>query len=438
MRYRSVDLVGSFRVFRSQHLQLDGNIWRATGRNPQIIYKLDTTFGWGAIAIELDIETIDGKLTPRVCFHGRRGFNQQTSQAMRRVGAGQYKIAALLFGRCKMLRFDPAGTECAFRIRKFTVSRITVWTFMARALRDGENRGHASPRLNRLLRVANNLAGQGVAFERGGIVRHIRHQRASYQQWIKMHDFREVHRKTIVAQVGQLKLWPSFSVLMPVYNTPPAVLDAAIESVVGQIYENWELCIANDASTAPWIRPGLDKWRAKDPRIKVVHRKINGHISKATNSAFELATGDYIAMLDHDDVLRPHALAEVAFAIERHPEAQLIYSDEDKIDDQGRRFDPYFKPEWNLDLFLGQNYLNHLTVHRAANVRKAGGWRRAFDGSQDYDLNSQDYQDSQALHDRPCAKGALSLARGARFHGAGHHPKELCSRCRKTRYQGVS
>ena len=387
MRNRLVDLLEPSRAFRAQRLLLDGNIWRTTGRDPQIIYNLGTTFGRGAIAIELDIETIEGKLTPRIYIHGRRGFSQQTSQAMRRVGAGRYKIAALLFRRCKMLRFDPAESECTFRIRKFSVTRTTLWTFLARALRDGENRGDASPRLNCLLRVASNLAGQGVAFERGGIARHSRHQRASYQQWINAHDFDEVDRETIAAQVRQLKLRPSFSVLMPVYNTPPAVLDAAIESVVNQIYQNWELCIANDASTAPWIRPALDKWQAKDPRIKIVHRKINGHISEATNSAFELATGDYVAMLDHDDVLRPHALAEVAFAIERHPGAQLIYSDEDKIDDQGRRFDPYFKPEWNLDLFLGQNYLNHLTVHRAANIRKAGGWRRAFDGSQDYDLN---------------------------------------------------
>jgi GT2 family glycosyltransferase len=95
-----------------------------------------------------------------------------------------------------------------------------------------------------------------------------------------------------------------------------------------------------------------------------------------------------VALLDHDDILRPHALAEVAFALDRNPDAEIIYSDEDKIEEDGRRrFDPFFKPDWNPDLFLSQNYLNHLTVHRAANIRAAGGWRQDYYGSQDYDLN---------------------------------------------------
>ena len=174
---------------------------------------------------------------------------------------------------------------------------------------------------------------------------------------------------------------------MPVYNTPAQLVDEAIASVVGQIYQNWELCIADDCSTKRHVRRVLKKWQRRDSRIKLVFRKENGHISHSTNSAFALADGEWIALMDHDDLLRPHALAEVALEIARHPKSEIIYSDEDKIDAKGRRYDPYFKPDFSRELFRSQNYLNHLTVHRAENIRAVDGWRPGFEGSQDYDLN---------------------------------------------------
>ncbi|WP_197077602.1 glycosyltransferase [Hyphomicrobium sp. 99] len=174
---------------------------------------------------------------------------------------------------------------------------------------------------------------------------------------------------------------------MPVYNTPEKYLREAIESVKRQLYENWQLCIADDCSTVPHVRALLESYAAGDPRIKVVFRTESGHIASATNSAFALADGEWIALVDHDDVLREHALAEVAFEISRYPEAELIYSDEDKLDADDQRYDPYFKPDFSRELFRSQNYLNHLTVHRARNIRAVGGWRSGYDGSQDYDLS---------------------------------------------------
>jgi GT2 family glycosyltransferase len=164
-------------------------------------------------------------------------------------------------------------------------------------------------------------------------------------------------------------------------------LREAIESVKHQLYGEWELCIADDCSTQPHVRAMLNRYAARDERIKVVFREENGHIASATNSAFDLADGEWIALLDHDDVLREHALAEVAFEIARHPEAEIIYSDEDKLDAKGGRYDPYFKPDFSRELFRSQNYLNHLTVHRARNIRAVAGWRAGFNGSQDYDLS---------------------------------------------------
>lgn len=211
---------------------------------------------------------------------------------------------------------------------------------------------------------------------------------ASYGSWIAHKDF-NAERDSIKVRraIEGLETPPLISVLMPVYNTPERLLREAIESVRSQIYDNWQLCIADDFSTMSHIRGILSEYASQDSRIKVTYRDQNGHISEATNSAFELADGEWIALLDHDDVLRPHALAEVALEIGRYPEAELIYSDEDKLDSKGERYDAYFKPDFSRELFRSQNYLNHLTVHRAANIRAARGWRRGLEGSQDYDLN---------------------------------------------------
>ena len=148
---------------------------------------------------------------------------------------------------------------------------------------------------------------------------------------------------------------PSIAVLMPVYNPPERWLRRAIDSVRAQSYPNWHLCIADDASPAPHVARVLAEATASDQRIRVVHRPRNGHISEASNSALALADGEFVALLDHDDELHPDALLHMAEAIHRHPSAGVLYSDEDKIDEQGRRYEPYFKPRFDPDLLLGQN-----------------------------------------------------------------------------------
>lgn len=179
---------------------------------------------------------------------------------------------------------------------------------------------------------------------------------------------------------------PLISVVMPVFNAPEPYLQAAIESVLAQIYPNWELCIADDASTAPHIRPILEQYQAQDRRIKITFRETNGHISECSNSALALATGDFVALLDHDDLLTPDALYEVALLINRHPQVDMIYSDEDKINEQGQLQDPFFKPDWCPDSFLSRMYTCHLGVYRRSVLTAIGGFRVGFEGSQDYDL----------------------------------------------------
>lgn len=186
--------------------------------------------------------------------------------------------------------------------------------------------------------------------------------------------------------VVDLPYQPLISVIMPTYNTPERWLRRAIESVQEQVYPNWELCIADDASTAPHVQAVLGEYAARDTRIKIEFRAANGHISAASNTALALATGAYIALLDHDDEISPDALLEVVRLLNQHPEADFVYSDEDKIEPDGAHTEPFFKPDWSPRLLLCCNYITHFAVIRRELVEKIGGFRDAFVGSQDYDL----------------------------------------------------
>ncbi len=208
-----------------------------------------------------------------------------------------------------------------------------------------------------------------------------------YEDWIERTEPRHASERTALrSAVQRLPEKPLFSVIMPVCDPPLELLRAAIDSVKAQVYPHWELCIADDASGDPAIREHLREMAHRDGRIRLTRLPQRGHISRASNAALELANGDFIALLDHDDLLAPHALYVAAEAICAHPRAALLYSDEDKIDETGRRFEPYFKPDWNYDLFLSQNCISHLGIYRTATVRQAGGFREGLEGSQDYDL----------------------------------------------------
>jgi glycosyltransferase involved in cell wall biosynthesis len=176
------------------------------------------------------------------------------------------------------------------------------------------------------------------------------------------------------------------SVLVPVYNTEEKWLRRCIESVQAQAYPHWELCLADDASPASHVIRVLNEYAAKDDRIRVVRRPHNGHISATSNSALALATGEYVALLDHDDELHPLALFEVVKALQSHRSWKLVYSDEDKIDQNGRRYDPYMKPDWNYDLLLSQNCISHLGIYQRQLMLDVGGFREGYEGSQDWDL----------------------------------------------------
>jgi GT2 family glycosyltransferase len=214
----------------------------------------------------------------------------------------------------------------------------------------------------------------------------ITHPEDTYQIWLKQNFPRPADLRKMAETVEIFNYKPVISIIVPVYNTPARFLHEAIESALNQVYPYWELCVADDASTVPHVKHILKEYAARDERIKVVFRTENGHISRASNSALEIATGDFVALLDHDDVLTPDALYEVALLLNRHPEADAIYSDEDKIDESNQLRDPFFKPDWCPDSFLSRMYTCHLGTYRRSLVSEIGGFREGYEGSQDYDL----------------------------------------------------
>jgi glycosyltransferase involved in cell wall biosynthesis len=207
-----------------------------------------------------------------------------------------------------------------------------------------------------------------------------------YYRWLINNYPKKADLQKMAATVETLLYKPLVSVVMPVYNTPERFLREAIESMLEQVYPNWELCIADDASNDPHIQQVLQEYLSKDSRIKVAFRKENGHISLCSNSAIEIATGEFIALLDHDDLLTPDALYEVVLLLNRYPDADMIYSDEDKLSEDGKLVEPFFKPDWCPDSFLSRMYTCHLGVYRHSLINQIGGFRVGYEGSQDYDL----------------------------------------------------
>ncbi|MEW8218854.1 MAG: glycosyltransferase [Candidatus Thiodiazotropha taylori] len=208
----------------------------------------------------------------------------------------------------------------------------------------------------------------------------------TYSLWIKDVEPVGLPKLESIEALNEWEGRPLISIVMPVYNVEEAWLREAIDSVLAQTYDDWELCIADDASTKTHIKRVLQEYETRFKRIKVVYREENGHISAATNSALELATGQFVGLMDHDDVLAPHALFFVAQEIILHPDASVFYSDEDKLNSEDVRYDHYFKPDFNPDLMRSHNMICHFGVYRRSLLEKVGGIREGYEGAQDYDL----------------------------------------------------
>lgn len=194
-----------------------------------------------------------------------------------------------------------------------------------------------------------------------------------------------IDKELVNQQIESLEYKPKFSIIIPVYNTNIEFLKKAINSIKNQYYTNWQICICDDGSTKKEIHKIL-KDATIDNKIDVVFSKQNEGISVSSNKALQLAKGEYTLFLDHDDELAKNALLEVVKTINKNSDVDFIYSDEDKIDQSGKHIEPFFKPDWSPDLFFSYNYPIHVSVFRTQLLKKINGFRREFDGSQDYDL----------------------------------------------------
>jgi O-antigen biosynthesis protein len=370
------------------------NEWRAAGNDAQFLLDAvdQATIVPGWYKIQATIKTQKGVLIdPCLYFDVGSGFSESSKFDLH-FGSDQDwqqgQIIVLPAGVMR-LRLDPSNQTCDFELPEIGIEKLS----------------RASAAMQMGASIYKRLFGKRkkLALILEGITQALRLnissfgdwlwrtyntlRDVSYTRWIQLY---ESHHTLDQQQVDQLLAQVAgkqkISILLPVYNTPEKWLRRCIESVISQFYDNWELCIADDASTRPEIKKILLEFASRDKRIKLHFREKNGHISAASNTALTMATGDYIALLDHDDELPSNALYEVALALDKNPHWRLIYSDEDKIDEAGQRFDPYFKPDWNYDLFLSQNCISHLGVYHADTLRSIGGFREGFEGSQDYDL----------------------------------------------------
>jgi len=211
-------------------------------------------------------------------------------------------------------------------------------------------------------------------------------QSSSYQLWIAQNEPKAKELEQQKQELLSFTYRPKISIITPVWNPEAKWLKAAIESVINQTYDNWELCLADGNSTKPQVKQTLKDYTSKDSRIKVKFLPENKGISGNSNEALLLAAGEYVALLDCDDELAPFALFEIARLLNTDASLNIIYSDEDKIDIKGNRFDPYFKPDWSPDLLHSGMYTGHLSVYRRKFLLELGGFRSVFDFSQDYDL----------------------------------------------------
>ena len=362
--------------------------WHGTGL-AQFLVPIAPTAGWARLRCRLRSSV---QTRAVVYFDTGSGFHQDEHLVLGRV-AGDTAIDRMVPLRqtAYLIRFDPVQAAGDWEIASFSFEPVSRAWFNAAAVAGNAAKlitGSGSHRPSPWLGLKLLLGGDFAKFH-GQLVTNVESTTAlsTYDLWRQRHALTDADRERMRAKAAE---WgdaaPLISVILPVYNVDEVYLRACVESVLTQTYPKWELCIADDASPKPHVKRVLAEYARADARVKVSYRPTNGNIAAASNSALALATGDYVAMLDHDDTYAEHALFAVAEAIVADPAVDMVYSDEDKITPEGKPFDPFFKPDWSPEYFLACMYTCHLSVYRTSLVRQLGGWRSEFDSCQDYDL----------------------------------------------------
>ncbi|WP_076998650.1 glycosyltransferase family 2 protein [Variovorax sp. KK3] len=373
-------------------LQREGDWWKSTGDDPYFFLDFGQAgfpSGWNIIKFEAEGEGL--ALAPVLYIDDGAGFSQDSTRHITTWNGRSDGSLIRLPAGLRTLRLDPLSGLGRFRVKSLSIQPVSRYRVAYRRLR---------PVLQRLRKNPSFIGRYAVEAVRvlklsglKGLLRHALRERHGdqandpYQDWIAQFDtLREADLAAIALHIRAFKSSPLISVLVPLYNTPAWMLRQCVESVRKQAYPNWELCLVDDGSSDPEVAKLGARYAGQDKRIKFQRRPVSGHIAAATNTALDMATGEYVALLDHDDELAVHALYMMAAEIDANPALDMLFSDEDKIDENGRRFEPWFKPDWNYDLMLSQNAVVHLAAYRRSLLQEVGGFRTGFDGSQDYDV----------------------------------------------------
>jgi GT2 family glycosyltransferase len=248
----------------------------------------------------------------------------------------------------------------------------------------------------KLKRIVRNIVLEQMSLGGG------RTEHSHYQVWVGEHYPDAIRLNENKKELDSLPYRPKISILVPTYNTVLEHLYECIASVQVQLYENWELCIVDDASSDEAVQEEIKRLATTDSRIKYAFREKNGHISRASNDALKMASGELVGLLDHDDVLWPNALFEVVKAVNADQKIDFLYSDEEKI--HLNRLDhqnPFFKPDWNPEFLESVNYITHFAVLKKELIEKIGGFRREYDGAQDWDLFLRAAYAAKQIHHIP-------------------------------------
>lgn len=361
-------------AFRCMNLrQLTDQHWQAVSDDPHFIFKKSLPKGW--YVVELCIRSrhpIVAKL-----YIGKKGEFSEERVVPLKVRSGKlYKQFFYVGSRLGKLRFDPLESEGDFEVEQFKVQAVT--------------KGFALKRMEKCLGSVGQVNKVGGGYSRrsdyiSAVYREYNeiktaklNQGTDYQKWIE--------GEKSLPKPPAVSTDLVFSVVIPVYKPDLSLLKEAIASIQSQSYPQYEICLADDCSEDAELRDYLTQLSDSSDKIKVSFRSENGHISAATNSALDLATGDFVVFMDQDDLLAKHALQWFAYEASQNKDAVLLYSDEDKVDENGNRYEPHFKPEYSPYLLLGQNYISHLTAMRRKLVSDLGGLRVGYEGAQDHDL----------------------------------------------------
>ena len=380
----------NFRISALNNVRkIEDHLWEATATDPQLLLKSPFFFkGWYFIQIKTQFHSQTTQ-TAKLYVNYGKGYNENAAFAIpHRHNRPTYKVIYLA-QKVKSLRFDPVESQIDFTLNELKIFRIPELNAKRRILKrishlHPEYKQYTEKELYlKFIRQSKQDWKHDVLSIYKETFSHSPSEE-NYQYWIQTTEAKQF--SAIAELTKNTNEGPLISILLPAYNSNPSYLLQCIESVQKQSYQNWQLCIVDDASTQKEHIELLHQFVATDSRIQFQQRATNGHISIASNNCLEMSKGEYTLLLDHDDMLAEHTLLLMVNELKQSPQLQLIYADEDKINENGLRFEPHFKPEWNQDLLYSQNYIGHPILVKTQRLQALGGFRTGVEGSQDHDL----------------------------------------------------